>query len=134
MLSRAATQDKGRPDLAGLLESKSSRLSCSGIDEIATDGSTACWGATLRWNSRRGTPGACKPVARGVYSCRGCQASESRSRTERAAIGSLKPNKEKLEPVASYKVAEGGTYAYPVISGKKIYIKDSDSVALWMIP
>lgn len=70
----------------------------------------------------------------GVYSCRGCQTSESRSRTERAAIGSLKPNKEKLEPVASYKVAEGGTYAYPVISGKKIYIKDSDSVALWMIP
>jgi hypothetical protein len=43
----------------------------------------------------------------------------------------FKPSREKLDRLASYKVAEGGTYAYPVIAGSRIVIKDSDSVALW---
>lgn len=41
------------------------------------------------------------------------------------------PSKEKLERLASYKVAEGGTYAYPVVSGNRIFIKDADSITLW---
>jgi hypothetical protein len=41
------------------------------------------------------------------------------------------PSREKAERLASYKVAEGQTYAYPVVSGKRIFIKDGSSVALW---
>ena len=43
------------------------------------------------------------------------------------------PTKEKLNRLASYKVAEGKTYAYPVIAGNRIFIKDGDSVTLWII-
>lgn len=43
----------------------------------------------------------------------------------------FRPSKEKLERLASYKVAEGSTYAYPVIAGNRIFIKDADSVMLW---
>ena len=43
------------------------------------------------------------------------------------------PGKEKFDQRASYKVAEGGTHAYPVISGSRIFIKDGDSVALWTV-
>ena len=42
-------------------------------------------------------------------------------------------SKEKLNRLATYKVAEEKTYAYPVISGNRIFIKDGDSVALWTL-
>ncbi len=45
----------------------------------------------------------------------------------------LGPSKEKLERLASYKVAEGSTYAHPVLAGNRIFIKDGDSVTLWTI-
>jgi hypothetical protein len=45
----------------------------------------------------------------------------------------LAPSKEKLEPIASYQVADGGTYAYPVIAGSRIFIKDASSVTLWTV-
>lgn len=45
----------------------------------------------------------------------------------------VEPTGEKLHRLATYKVADGGTHAYPVIAGKRIYIKDSDSVSLWTI-
>lgn len=43
------------------------------------------------------------------------------------------PSREKLERLATYKVAEGNAHAYPVIAGSGIYIKDGDSVALWTV-
>lgn len=46
----------------------------------------------------------------------------------------FKPSRKGLERVADYTVAEGGTYAYPVIAGNRIFIKDEDSVASWSIP
>ena len=45
----------------------------------------------------------------------------------------FKPSAEEFEQLASYKVAEGGTYAYPVISGDRIYIKDRDALTLWSV-
>ena len=45
----------------------------------------------------------------------------------------FEPSKEKLNRLASYKVAGGKTYAYPIIAGKRIFIKDGDSVTLWAI-
>jgi outer membrane protein assembly factor BamB len=43
------------------------------------------------------------------------------------------PNAKKFAKVASYKVAESDTYAYPVASGNRIYVKDLDSVTLWTV-
>ena len=35
--------------------------------------------------------------------------------------------------LAGIKVADSPTYAYPVVSGKRVFIKDQDSVALLMV-
>ncbi|TWT77688.1 Quinohemoprotein ethanol dehydrogenase type-1 precursor [Posidoniimonas polymericola] len=43
------------------------------------------------------------------------------------------PNAEAFQEVARYKVADSDTYAYPVIAGNRVYIKDADSVILWVI-
>jgi outer membrane protein assembly factor BamB len=45
----------------------------------------------------------------------------------------LEPSEKEYKELASYKVAEGGTYAYPVVSGKRIFIKDKDAVTLWLV-
>jgi hypothetical protein len=41
---------------------------------------------------------------------------------------------KEYKQLANYKVAERGTYAYPVVSGKRIFIKDQDSLTLWQTP
>jgi outer membrane protein assembly factor BamB len=38
-----------------------------------------------------------------------------------------------FKKLASYKVSDTETHAYPVVSGNRIYIKDQDSVTLWTI-
>jgi outer membrane protein assembly factor BamB len=43
------------------------------------------------------------------------------------------PSDKKFDQLAKYTVAEGDTYAYPVVSGNRIYIKDLDSVILWTV-
>jgi outer membrane protein assembly factor BamB len=43
------------------------------------------------------------------------------------------PNAKKFIKVASYKVADDDTFAYPVASGKQIYVKDLDAVTLWAV-
>ncbi len=40
---------------------------------------------------------------------------------------------ENFKQIARYKVADEGTYAYPVAAGNRIYIKDFDSVTLWTV-
>jgi outer membrane protein assembly factor BamB len=45
----------------------------------------------------------------------------------------LEPSDKDYKELASYKVADGGTYAYPVISGKRIFVKDKDAVTLWLV-
>jgi hypothetical protein len=42
------------------------------------------------------------------------------------------PGKE-FKQLAKYKVAESGAYAHPVISGKRIFIKDKDSLVLYTV-
>jgi outer membrane protein assembly factor BamB len=42
-------------------------------------------------------------------------------------------NREKFEPVARYKVATSDTWAQPVISGNRIFVKDVSSLTLWML-
>jgi outer membrane protein assembly factor BamB len=42
-------------------------------------------------------------------------------------------DKSEYKEIAKYKVADGNTYAYPIPSGNRIYVKDKDSVILWTI-
>jgi outer membrane protein assembly factor BamB len=45
----------------------------------------------------------------------------------------LQPGDKGVKQVASYKVADSPTYAYPVVAGNRVYIKDQESVILWTI-
>jgi outer membrane protein assembly factor BamB len=45
----------------------------------------------------------------------------------------FKPSGKQYEEVVRFKVAETETYAYPVIAGNRIFVKDQDSVALLMV-
>ena len=45
----------------------------------------------------------------------------------------LKPNDQKYEQLAKYKVSDTPTFAHPVVAGNRIYIKDKDSVTLFVI-
>lgn len=50
-----------------------------------------------------------------------------------AELVAFKPEGNAYAELGRTKVAESPTYAHPVISGNRIYIKDNDSVTLWMI-
>jgi outer membrane protein assembly factor BamB len=43
------------------------------------------------------------------------------------------PSDKEFKEIAKYKVADGGTYAYPIVAGNRVFVKDKDSVALWAI-
>jgi outer membrane protein assembly factor BamB len=43
----------------------------------------------------------------------------------------FKPDREGFKQIASYKVADGGTYAYPVVTNEGVYIKDKNAVTFW---
>jgi hypothetical protein len=45
----------------------------------------------------------------------------------------FEPSDKEFKQIAKYKVADGQTYAYPIPSGNKIYIKDADSVTQWTL-
>lgn len=45
----------------------------------------------------------------------------------------FKPVDTKYEEVARLKVAESSTYAFPVLAGNRVYVKDQDSLALLVI-
>jgi outer membrane protein assembly factor BamB len=45
----------------------------------------------------------------------------------------LKPSAEGFTQLALYKASEKASYAHPVIAGNRIFIKDEDTVTLWMI-
>jgi hypothetical protein len=42
----------------------------------------------------------------------------------------LQPTDKAYTEVASIKVADSATFAYPVVSGNRLFIRDHDSVAL----
>jgi outer membrane protein assembly factor BamB len=45
----------------------------------------------------------------------------------------FEPSEQAFKEVAKYKVASGDAYAYPVLSGKRLFVKDKDSVTLWTV-
>jgi outer membrane protein assembly factor BamB len=42
-------------------------------------------------------------------------------------------NPKEFKKLASYKVGASKTYAYPIVTGNRIYVKDADSVILWTV-
>jgi outer membrane protein assembly factor BamB len=45
----------------------------------------------------------------------------------------FKPNDNEYSEITRYKVADTVTYAHPVISGKRVFVKDQESLAMWII-
>jgi len=45
----------------------------------------------------------------------------------------FQPTNKEYAQVASIKVADKPTYGYPVLSGKRIFVEDADSVTLWTL-
>jgi outer membrane protein assembly factor BamB len=45
----------------------------------------------------------------------------------------IKPNEKEYTELAKYKVSETTVYAYPIVSGKNIYIKDAESLIMYKI-
>ena len=45
----------------------------------------------------------------------------------------FKPSDKQYEEVAKIKVAETATYAYPVVAGNRIFVKDQDELALFTV-
>jgi outer membrane protein assembly factor BamB len=45
----------------------------------------------------------------------------------------VQPTDKAFTQVASIKVADSAVYAYPVISGNRIFVRDHDSVVLWTV-
>jgi outer membrane protein assembly factor BamB len=53
--------------------------------------------------------------------------------TPGARLFVLEPSDKEFKQLASYKVSESQTHAYPVASGNRIFIKDKDSLTLWTV-
>ena len=45
----------------------------------------------------------------------------------------FEPSDKEYKQLAKYKVANSEVFAYPVVTGNRIYIKDKDSVILWTV-
>jgi outer membrane protein assembly factor BamB len=55
------------------------------------------------------------------------------SLTPSAQLVVYEPNAKEYKELVTYKVSSTETYAYPIVSGKRIYVKDKDSVILFTI-
>ena len=53
--------------------------------------------------------------------------------TPESRLTVLDPSADKYVALAQYTVSENQTYAYPVATGNRIYIKDQDAVTLWRL-
>jgi outer membrane protein assembly factor BamB len=54
--------------------------------------------------------------------------------TSDAELVAFKPSSKEYTELAKYKVADTPTWAYPVIAGNRIFVKDRDSLTLWTLP
>jgi outer membrane protein assembly factor BamB len=53
--------------------------------------------------------------------------------TPKSELIVFQPSAKEYSQVASIKVADNPTYAYPVVAGNRIYVQDQDSVTLWTL-
>lgn len=53
--------------------------------------------------------------------------------TQDGTLSVFQPSDKAYTEIASIKVADTQTYAHPVLAGKRIFVRDQDSVTLWVI-
>ena len=53
--------------------------------------------------------------------------------TPKGDLTVFEPSDKEYKKVSSYKVADTETYAYPVVAGKGVFVKEKDSLTLWTI-
>ena len=53
--------------------------------------------------------------------------------TPNAELIAFEPTDKEFKQLAKYKVGGGDTYAYPVISGNRVFVKDKNAVTLWTL-
>jgi len=53
--------------------------------------------------------------------------------TSNSELIAFKPSDKEYTELARIKVADTPTYAHPVIAGNRIYVKDAETLAMWMI-
>ena len=53
--------------------------------------------------------------------------------TPKGELAVFEPSDKEYKKLASYKVADTETYAYPVAAGKGLFVKEKDSLTLWNI-
>jgi len=53
--------------------------------------------------------------------------------TSDSELLAFEPSKTGYKELAKYKVAETPTWAYPIIDGNKVFVKDRESITLWVI-
>ncbi len=53
--------------------------------------------------------------------------------TPGSQLVAFKPDEKAYAELACIKVAESPTYAYPIVSGNRLFIKDQDAVTLWAV-
>jgi outer membrane protein assembly factor BamB len=49
------------------------------------------------------------------------------------ALVAFKGDRKGYVELASYKAADSATWAYPIISGNRLYFKDTDALTLWTV-
>jgi len=45
----------------------------------------------------------------------------------------FRPGDKKYEELARIKVSDTQTYAHPIVSGKRVFVKDKETLTLWMV-
>lgn len=53
--------------------------------------------------------------------------------TPKSQLIAIEPSDKEYRELARFKVADTQTYAYPIVAGDRIYVKDQDSVTLWTV-
>jgi outer membrane protein assembly factor BamB len=53
--------------------------------------------------------------------------------TPAAQLLVFEPSDKEFKQVASYKVGDSDTYAYPVVTGNRLFVKDKDAMTLWTV-
>ena len=107
--------------------SNSDKLFC--VD--AGSGKTA-WSAALSGQSGGDKPGGMRG-RRGGYGSIVDAGSVLLALTPAAQLVVCEPSSKEFKELARYKVGTSDTYAYPIVSGKRIFVKDRDSLILWTI-
>ena len=53
--------------------------------------------------------------------------------TQKSQLTVFQPSDKEYTELASMKVADKQTYAYPVVAGNRLFVKDQDSLTLWTV-